>query len=213
MLTAFPPLLDRSGNRLSRVEEGLDFWREFMSSFDKREDSLLMSSICRAIAMSMLRYVRLMVSKVGALETTVRSIHAGPGGSAHLKPTFPDFSLSNFFLAACRWLSNFSTLSRMLCRTLDGVIRYCTYARTRTCFLNLACFSRCSGPRLRVFSILAKSGLFTALLNLTISSFLVDATQTVGDSFFLREGRRLCTFQHIPFDLSQRLMEWSPRLL
>lgn len=55
MFTAFPPLLDLSGNRLSRVEGDLDFWKDLMSSLDMREDSLLISSICRAIAMSMLR--------------------------------------------------------------------------------------------------------------------------------------------------------------
>ena len=58
-----------------------------------------------------------MVSRVGALEIAVRTeIHTeqGPAVQTHLKPIFPDFSLSNFFLAACRWLSNFSTLSRML---------------------------------------------------------------------------------------------------
>ena len=55
ILIAFPPLLDLSGNRLSRIVEGLDFWKDLRSSLDMREDSLLMSSICRAIAMSMLR--------------------------------------------------------------------------------------------------------------------------------------------------------------
>ena len=55
MFTAFPPLLDLSGNRLSRVEGDLDFWKDLRSSLDMREDSLLISSICRAIAMSMLR--------------------------------------------------------------------------------------------------------------------------------------------------------------
>lgn len=140
MLTAPPPLFALSGNRLSRVDEGLDFWKDLRSSLDIREDSALMSSICWEIAISMLRYVRFMVSKVGALN-----------------PTLPVFSLSNFPLAACRWLSSFSTLSRIL----------------RTCFLSLACFSICSGPRFRVLSILEKSGLLRALLNLAISSFLV----------------------------------------
>jgi hypothetical protein len=55
MLTAFPPLFDLSGSRLSRVEKGLDFWKDLRSSLDMREDSLLISSICRAIAVSMLR--------------------------------------------------------------------------------------------------------------------------------------------------------------
>jgi len=55
ILTTFPPLPDLSGNLLSRLEEGLDFWRDSRSSLDIREDSLLISSICRAIAMSMLR--------------------------------------------------------------------------------------------------------------------------------------------------------------
>ena len=55
MLTAFPPLPDLSGSLLSRVEVGLDFWRDSRSSLDIREDSLLISSICRVIAMSMLR--------------------------------------------------------------------------------------------------------------------------------------------------------------
>ena len=72
MFTAFPPLFDLSGNRLSRVEEGRDFWKDLRSSLDMREESLLMSSICRAIAMSMLRYVRFMVSRVGALEVAMR---------------------------------------------------------------------------------------------------------------------------------------------
>jgi hypothetical protein len=40
-----------------------------------------------------------------------------PRAQIHLKPIFPDFSLSDFFLAACRWFSSFSTLSRMLCRS------------------------------------------------------------------------------------------------
>lgn len=142
MLTAFPPLLGLSSNRVSLAGEDLGLWKDLRSSLDMRDDSLLISSICRAIAMSILRYVRLIVSKVGAL-----------------KPAFPDFSLSNFLLAACRWLSSFSTLSRML----------------RTCFLSLACFSTCSGPRFRVLSILAKSGLLRALSNLAISSFLVHA--------------------------------------
>jgi len=73
MLTAFPLLFDLSGNRLSRVEGGSDFWKDLRSSLDMREDSLLISSICRAIATSMLRYVRLMVSRVGALEIAVRT--------------------------------------------------------------------------------------------------------------------------------------------
>lgn len=55
MFTAFPPLLDLSGNRLSRVEQGLDLWMDLRSSLDMREDSLFISSICRAIAISMLR--------------------------------------------------------------------------------------------------------------------------------------------------------------
>ena len=58
-----------------------------------------------------------MVSRVGALGITVRiGVYVGPSIRTHLKPTFPDFSLSNFFLTACRWLSSFSTLSRILCR-------------------------------------------------------------------------------------------------
>ena len=73
MFTAFPPLLDLSGNRLSRVEEGLDLLMDLRSSLDMREDSLLISSICRAIAISMLRYVRLMVSRVGALKIALRT--------------------------------------------------------------------------------------------------------------------------------------------
>jgi hypothetical protein len=73
ILTVLPPLLDLFGNLLSRVEEGLDFWRDLRSSFDMREDSLSMSSICRAIAISMLRYVLLMVSRVGALEIGMRA--------------------------------------------------------------------------------------------------------------------------------------------
>jgi len=55
ILTAFPPLLDLSGSLLSRVEVDLDFWRDSRSSLDIREDSLLISSICRVVAMSMFR--------------------------------------------------------------------------------------------------------------------------------------------------------------
>ena len=73
IFTAFPPLFDISGNRLSRAEGGLGFWKDLRSSLDIREESLSMSSICRAIAISMLRYVRLMVSKVGALEVAMRT--------------------------------------------------------------------------------------------------------------------------------------------
>lgn len=72
MFTPFPLLFDLSGNRLSLVEGVLDFWKDLRSSLDIREESLLMSSIWRAIAISMLRYVRLMVSKVGALEVAMR---------------------------------------------------------------------------------------------------------------------------------------------
>jgi len=55
MFIAFPLLFDLSGNRLSREEGDLDFWKDLRSSLDMREDSLLISSICRAIAISILR--------------------------------------------------------------------------------------------------------------------------------------------------------------
>ena len=51
-----------------------------------------------------------------------------------------------------------------------------------------------------------------ALLNLVISSLLVDAVQMVNDGPF-NQITKPRTFQHIPFNLSQRLMEWGPRLL
>lgn len=76
MLITLPLLLDLSGNRLSRVEEGLDFWEGLRSSLDMREVSLLMSSFCWATAISILRYVRLMVSKVGALQVTMKKVFA-----------------------------------------------------------------------------------------------------------------------------------------
>ena len=73
MLTAFPLLPDLSGNRVSLAGEDLGLWKDLRSSLDMRDDSLLISSICRAIAMSMLRYVRFIVSKVGALGVAVRT--------------------------------------------------------------------------------------------------------------------------------------------
>lgn len=73
MFTVFLPLIDLSGNRLSRDEGDFGFWKDLKSSLDMREDSLLISSICRAIAISILRYVRFMVSRVGALKTVLRT--------------------------------------------------------------------------------------------------------------------------------------------
>lgn len=73
MLTAFPLLLGLSGNRASLAGEDLGLWKDLRSSLDMRDDSLLISSICRTIAMSILRYVRLIVSKVGALGVGVRT--------------------------------------------------------------------------------------------------------------------------------------------
>ena len=182
--TGFPPLFDLSGNRLSRAEEDLDFWKDLRSSLDMREERVSISSIRRAIAISMLRYVRLMVSKVGALEVTMRTeIQVDPSSFNSLETNFSRFFPLQLLFGDLQVTLQLIYPVTDVLQDMRCMNRCNTQAPTRTCFLSLACFSKCSGPRFRVFNILAKSGLLKVLLNLAISSFLVHAIQTVNNSF------------------------------